>query len=259
MIRHTETLQDMFLEEYLAKYGDIPVDPRFHKWVGAQLIQRSLDGQGYTLLFATVTGSHMYRMERPCSDFDISVVYQAPTSRILRGEPVSPTLEDFTHQHGPDQRSCDEQYRELGHLIQQLVEGNVNAIWQVCSPIVAINHPYLGRIRALTLDNLSKASYKSIRGMAISQFKDETKRAGRIPVGKGHWSAIRTCHFGIQLLRDHVVRFSPVETRGRFTAADVQNWLAALDKAYEESTLPETPNEALYRDLLENMRLGRDL
>lgn len=256
MLRDPATKEELFPAEYLARFGSFPVDRHFKDWGGKHFLQKSLAKDGYTLLFATITGSHMYGMERPTSDYDLSVIYQASTRRILRGEPVSPTMDDFIHHYGPYGRECDEQYRELGHLVQQLVEGNVNAIWQVCSPAVAIHHPLLTELRAITMDNLSRSTYKSIKGMAVSQFKDETKRAGRIPKGKGYWSCIRTCNFGIQMLRDHVVRFTPVDLSRPFTERDAEVWLYALDSAYEESTLPDIPKEEPLRDFLESARMS---
>jgi predicted nucleotidyltransferase len=203
-------------------------------------------------LFVTTVGSHMWAMQTPASDLDLMVIYQESTRDILEGRLIHKTKPDRTFER--DGVTVDQKEQEIGHLVNKLIDGNVNAIWTVCTPIIIQDHPYLQTLRRITEQNLSKASYTSIKGMAVSQFKDHTKRAGVMPIGKALKTTWRTCVFGQMLLLAKKIQFksAPLE---EVTVSDVEWILNGLEYAYNESTLPERPDEKPFRDFLFNIRI----
>jgi len=202
-------------------------------------------------LFITNVGSHMWSMQTPISDLDLMLVYQESTRDILEGRLVHKTKLDKIFER--DGVLIDQKEQEIGHLVNKLIDGNVNAIWTVCTPLVIQNHSYLDELRRITEQNLSKASYASIKGMAISQFKDHTKRAGVMPEGKALKTAWRTCEFGRMLLLAKEIKFKPAPVE--VTVEDVEWILKGLDFDYEKSPLPEYPDEKPFRDFLFNVRI----
>jgi hypothetical protein len=203
-------------------------------------------------LFVTTVGSHMWAMQIPTSDLDLMVVYQESTRDILEGKLIHKTKPDKTFER--DGVTVDQKEQEIGHLVNKLIDGNVNAIWTVCTPIIIQDHSYLQTLRRITEQNLSKASYASIKGMAISQFKDHTKRAGVMPEGKALKTAWRTCEFGQMLLLGKEIKFKPAPVE-EVTVGDVEWILNGLDYAYKESQLPELPDEKPFRDFIFNVRI----
>ena len=203
-------------------------------------------------LFITNVGSHMWNMQTPESDLDLMVVYQESTRDILEGRLIHKTKPDKTFERNGVM--IDQKEQEIGHLVNKLIDGNVNAIWTVCTPLIMQDHPCLKELCRITKENLSKASYASIKGMAISQFKDHTKRAGVMPEGKALKTVWRTCVFGQMLLLSKAIEFksAPLE---EITVSDVEWILNALDFTYNESTLPDRPDEKPFRDFLFNIRI----
>lgn len=221
-----------------------------------QIGEAALGGGGRSLsaervLFISSVGSHMWGMNRPESDIDLVVIYAASTVSILRGQKVPTTIrQEIAACRG---EVYDTLGWEAGHLIDQLIRGNVNAIWYTTSPLIVKPSPYQEELAALVAANLSRSSYHSIRGMAESQIKSEDS-LGRLKIaGKGYRTALRTIKFGINLLTHARICFEPVlHTPER---SEVMAAQASLDEAYLNSSLPDRPDEGAFRDFLLRLRL----
>lgn len=205
-------------------------------------------------LFVTNVGSHMWSMQTPESDLDLMLVYQEDTRNILEGRGIEKTRPDRSFmQHGT---LIDQKEQEIGHLVNKLIDGNVNAIWTVCTPLVMHDHPYLHELREITVENLSKASYASIRGMTYSQIADIEKRKDVMPPFKSARTAMRTCHFGIFLLEQNRLDFNVKHLMGMNPEEkDARHSLDMLENAYESSKLPERPDEKPFREFLFKIRM----
>ena len=84
-------------------------------------------------LFISCVGSHMWGMQNEESDIDLVMIYIAPTRSILRGERIPSTIRQEIAARGGE--IYDTLGWEIGHLINQLIKGNVNAIWYATSPL----------------------------------------------------------------------------------------------------------------------------
>jgi len=166
----------------------------------------------------------------------------------LRGERISPTIrQQITPGRGV---IYDTIGWEIGQLINQLIKGNINAIWYAASPLVVKPSIIQEELSAMVKDNLGRESYRSIKGMAQSQMKSEDKPA---EAGKGRRSALRTINFGIKLLTEGRIVFAPVlHTPG---GEEVREKMSELDCAYEASSLPDGPDEEVFREFLLRLRL----
>ena len=85
-------------------------------------------------LFVTEVGSRMWMMDDVSSDYDLFYCYQTPSTDYLRNGDFKNTraARKFT----VTGNEYDAQYMEIGHLINLLCKGNVNAIWAVMSPLI---------------------------------------------------------------------------------------------------------------------------
>jgi predicted nucleotidyltransferase len=123
-------------------------------------------------LFISCVGSHMWGMENEESDIDLVMIYIAPTRSILRGERIRSTIRQEIADRGGE--VYDTLGWEIGHLINQLIKGNVNAIWYVTSPLHVKPSIVQEELSLLVQANLCRQTYHSIKGMAESQIKSET-------------------------------------------------------------------------------------
>lgn len=204
------------------------------------------------VLFETEVGSFMWGMGTKESDRDIMQVYARPTRDILSGKvgDRNKPSQKFIDDHGLE---WEYQYIEIGHLVNLLIKGNCNALWVVTSPIVLKESLSLRVLREIAINNLSKASYASISGMAISSFKDHTKRPQLLP-NKAYKQSLRTLTFGINLLEKGKVIFTPIKKE--VAKEDIEDAFARIENAYARSKLPEVPKEEEFRDFLYNLRVN---
>jgi predicted nucleotidyltransferase len=200
-------------------------------------------------LFINCVGSHMWGMQNWESDIDLVMIYIAPARSILRGERIRSTISQEIAARGGE--VYDTLGWEIGHLINQLIKGNVNAIWYVTSPLHVKPSPIQEELSSLVQANLCRETYQSIKGMAESQIKSETG-ASRKP-GKGYRTALRTINFGIALLSEARIRFAPVLHTPE--AGEVSEKMQQLEEAYESSRLPDLPDEDAFREFLLRRRM----
>ena len=199
-------------------------------------------------LFISCVGSHMWGMQIQESDIDLVMIYIAPTRALLRGERISPTVRQQITARGGE--IYDTLGWEIGHLINQLIKGNVNAIWYVTSPLVIKPSIIQEELSALVEANLCRNTYHSVKGMAQSQIKSEEKAKKG---GKGYRTAQRTINFGIKLLLEGKICFAPaLRTPG---AEEIMEKLQQLEEAYEASPLPDRPDENAFREFLLRLRM----
>lgn len=230
-------------------------------------------------LFTTEVGSRMWGMEDLSSDYDLVTVYAVPTDDILMGYGLPTGKRQQKYMDGD--KEIDHQYIEVGHLINLLCKGNVNAIWIATSPLIHYvngrytftvkedtsdipmidaysNRSFHGYLYRLVIKSLSKSSYNSIKGMAQSQYNDVVKRANIRDPNKSRMTALRTLSFGSHLLCCNDVNYKvydPSKAKRVATDKDVECALELLDQHYYISTLPDRPNEVGMRRLLKYLRL----
>lgn len=190
-------------------------------------------------------------MEDISSDHDLFICYRDPATKYMSTSGFSQTRPMVKAQY-LDQW-YDIQYMEIGHLIRLLIKGNVNAIWAVCSPLIEDNKcEYLFMLRNVTKDNLSKASYNSIRGMAISQLNDAQKRADVRDSQKSMKTAMRTLIFGTSLLWRRGINFAPYTQN--VTETMIEGQLVYMERALATSSLPDKPDAQQFEDVLLKIR-----
>jgi len=218
---------------------------------------KETQSRGMKILYISCVGSHMWGMNNRESDIDLVMIYIAPTRKILRGERVPATTRQEMAARGGG--IYDTLGWEIGHLIDLLIKGNVNAIWHATSPLVIMPSPVQEELSALVRANLCRESYHSIKGMAESQIRSETgqlriSEAGLVKrPGKGYRTALRTINFGIRLLREARISFEPVVHDP--AEEEVKEGMNRLDEAYLNSSLPDLPDENRFRDFLLRQRL----
>jgi hypothetical protein len=213
--------------------------------------------KGMKILYISCVGSHMWGMESKESDIDLVMIYIVPTKRILRGEKFPATIRQEMAARGGG--IYDTLGWEIGHLIDLLIKGNVNAIWYATSPLVIMPSALQEELSAIVQANLCRESYHSIKGMAESQIKSETGQlklsgAGLVKrPGKGYRTALRTINFGIKLLREARISYEPVMHDPALE--ELKEGMNQLDEAYGQSMLPDLPDEDQFRDFLLRQRL----
>jgi len=203
-----------------------------------------------SLLWQTNVGSHLWSMNRPDSDIDVYEAYQVPTEGILKG-----IFRDNSHarEETHDGKLWDIQSHEIGVIINQLLKGNMNHIWGVLSPqIISVSNELL-RLRDIVEKNLAKNCARSILGMATGNYYKyivKEKIVGDELIKRTNMIC-RSLKFGIGIVELHKVSFEPY-IGGDVTTIDIL--IKEMENATLNSTLPERPDENVFREYLLDLR-----
>lgn len=190
----------------------------------------------------TLVGSHMWGMNTAKSDLDIFQVYVVPSNELLLG--IADTKPKSLHFENADITSF-----EVGHVIKQLLKGNLNFIIGVASPRITHNTREFMLLRAITIGSISKNCYHSIHGMACSNYKKYEKE-GKLTERKCN-QILRIIEFGNNILKGGGLDFSPFSGG---TAELIEQKIVELADAYQNSKLREKPDKDPFERWLLNVR-----
>src|SRR5215470_3872997 len=129
------------------------IDPRLHRIVAAQ---------PYPLLFATISGAHLYGFPSPDSDFDLRGTHVLPLDAVLGLEVRHETVESSRVIEGLEMDIVSHDIRKFFSL---LLKKNGYVLEQLFSPLVVHTTP-------------EHAELKDICRTSISLSPSEGERAG---------------------------------------------------------------------------------
>jgi predicted nucleotidyltransferase len=198
------------------------------------------------ILFRTVVGAHIWKMEHSGSDLDLFEVFQVPTLDLLAGTASTKSTFD-----AKKEANTDLARHELETVVQQLLRGNVNFTFGIMSPIVQQTSNVHIDLINLILNHPYKNLYHSIRGMAVHNYKLYEKE-GKLENPKKVNGILRVLDLGTIYLLTGDLHFKP-HTNGH--RSEIEPAIARLDEAYEASTLEEKIPEDLLRGILVRARL----
>ena len=195
------------------------------------------------ILGINIVGSHAWNMNNENSDLDLFIVGVENTSNILKG--IGNTRKSKSYTIG----KIDIIIHEVEKVVNQLIDGNINYIVGVLSPLNIYTNKYFDELVEITRNNLGKNCYYSINGWTrgnydryLSQNPNDEKRKKLI---------MRTLNFGINILNGDGAVFDKVDD---VSLDDIKRGFSELEEAYKNSKLPEKPNEDVFREWLYKLR-----
>jgi len=248
------------------------IDPKLHRIVAAQ---------PYPLLFATISGAHLYGFPSPDSDFDLRGAHILPLKDIVGLETRDETVEDSRIIEGLEMDIVSHDVRKFFSL---LLRKNGYVLEQLYSPLIVHTTPEHAELKAIGERGLiTKHHSHHYFGFAETQWKLFLKESPRRV--KPLLYVYRVLLTGIWLMRTGVVEANLAtlndsfrlpyiidliarKTTGEnttltdtdltFHESEYQRLRAELQEAFEGSELPEIPEDktrAALNDLLIRIRL----
>jgi predicted nucleotidyltransferase len=234
----------------------------------------------YPLLFAAVSGAHLYGFPSPDSDYDLRGVHVLPIDRLVGLQPGEETVQ-LSHVRGGAE--VDLVTHDARKFFSLLLRNNGYVLEQLYSPLVVHAAPEHGELRRIARGCITRRCVRHYAGFAASQWhlfeKEQPRRV------KPLLYVYRVLLTGIHLMRTgRVVASLPEcnaemglpyvdELIARKRAGPEQSVLASADvelhraeylrlhgmlvEAAERSPLPEEPTaRAALHDLLLRIRLA---
>jgi len=246
-------------------------DPRLHKIVAAQ---------PYPLIFATISGAHLYGFPSADSDYDLRGAHILPPSSIMGLDVKHETIERSTIDQGLELDLVTHDARKFFLL---LLKKNGYVLEQLLSPLVVESSPAHEELKSLASGCITRYHAYHYLGFAETQWKLLEKENPRR--AKPLLYVYRVLLTGIHLMRTGEVEANLVTLNQSFNLRFIPDLIARklaggehsalddadlefhrgeylrlradLESAQQASTLPEAPStRPALNDLLLRLRLG---
>ena len=254
------------------------IDPRLDRIVAAQ---------PYPLLFATISGAHLYGFPSPDSDFDLRGAHVLPLEKVVGLDVHDETVQDS---RVIEELEMDIVSHDVRKFFGLLLKKNGYVLEQLFSPLIVHTTPEHEELKAIACGCVTKHHSHHYFGFAETQWKlfDKALACGHQPRRvKPLLYVYRVLLTGIHLMRtgqveanlvtlneefrlpyitDLVARKLAGPEKSKLEDADIafheseyQRLRGQLQAAHDASQLPELPSEqtrAGLNDLLVQVRMG---
>ncbi|WP_428305477.1 nucleotidyltransferase domain-containing protein [Lacipirellula sp.] len=243
-------------------------------------LRRQVDAHPYPLVFATISGAHLYGFPSPDSDFDLRGVHLLPLEQVVGMTPGEETVEKSGVYDGME---VDLVTHDAKKFFCLMLKKNGYVLEQLLSPLVVHTTPEHEELKELGKRCVTRFHGHHYLGFAATQWK--LFRKEEPPRVKPLLYVYRVLLTGIHLVKsgeveanlltlnesaklpyidELVERKRSGPEKGKLDAADVafhekeyQRLVAALEAAGAASTLPEQPRCAeQLNDLLVRLRMA---
>lgn len=246
------------------------------------LLKKQVEQHPYPLIFATISGAHLYGFPSPDSDYDLRGVHVLPLKEVVGLKTGHETVEKSGIRDGLE---IDLVTHDAKKFFSLMLKKNGYVLEQVFSPLIVHSTPEHAELIEIAKACITKHHAHHYLGFAETQRKLFEKESP--PRVKPLLYVYRVLLTGIHLMQTGVVEANLVrlnETaklphlgeliqrkvggaeKERLTEADLgfhrqefERLRRKLEDAYAASSLPEVPrgNEALH-DLLVRLRLSSE-
>jgi len=132
--------------------------------------------QPFPLLFATISGAHLYGFPSPDSDYDLRGAHLLPLKEVI-GLRTGPETREISEDR--DGLELDLVTHDVRKFFSLMLKPNGYVLEQIFSPHVVFSHPAFPRLRELARGCITKHHWHHYRGFANNQwelFSKETPR-----------------------------------------------------------------------------------
>jgi uncharacterized protein len=131
-------------------------------------LQAALGAQPYPLLFATLSGAHLYGCASPDSDFDVRGVHILPLREVVRLDAGRETVEETPMREGLE---IDLVTHEVRKFFLLLLNKNGYVLEQIYSPLVLASSPEHQELKEIARGCLTRHHCHHYLGFAETQWK----------------------------------------------------------------------------------------
>ena len=201
------------------------IDPRLHRITAAQ---------PYPLLFATISGAHLYGFPSPDSDFDLRGAHILPLPKIVGLDVVDETVQDERIIEGLEMDIVSHDVRKFFHL---LLKKNGYVLEQLYSPLIVQTTPEHEELKAIARGCITRHHSHHYFGFVETQWNLFAKESPRRV--KPLLYVYRVLLTGIWLMRTGEVQANLVTLNETFKLPYIDDLVARKLEGPEQSTLDD--------------------
>lgn len=250
------------------------IDPRLHRITAAQ---------PYPLVFATISGAHLYGFPSPDSDFDLRGAHVLPLAKVVGLDVTDETVQDERFIEGLEMDIVSHDVKKFFGL---MLKKNGYVLEQLHSPLIVHTTPEHDELKSIAKGCVTRHHAHHYFGFAETQWGLFLKESPRRV--KPLLYVYRVLLTGIWLMRTGEIEANLLTLNAAFRlpfidelvqrklagpeqltlddadialhTSEYERLRAMLQEAHEASTLPELPSDvtrAALNDLLVRIRLNQ--
>ena len=223
------------------------IDPRLHRIVAAQ---------PYPLLFATISGAHLYGFPSPDSDFDLRGAHVLPLERVIGLDVHDETVEDSGV---IEELEMDIVSHDVRKFFGLLLKKNGYVLEQLFSPLIVHTTPEHAELKELARSCVTKHHSHHYFGFAETQWKLFLKSSPRRV--KPLLYVYRVLLTGIHLMRTGELEANLVTLNQEFQLPQIPDLVARKLAGPEKSKLQDADiafHDAEYQRLRTELQAAHD-
>ncbi|MBD2578163.1 nucleotidyltransferase domain-containing protein [Oscillatoria sp. FACHB-1406] len=198
----------------------------------AQLL-RVTASQPYPLLFASLSGAHLYGFPSPDSDFDLRGSHLLPLREIVGLYPLRETIE--VSEVRDNTLELDLVTHDVKKLFEMLLKKNGYVLEQIFSPLVLHAAPEYEELKAIAKSCITRYHSYHYLGFARTQWRAFQQEDP--PRLKPLLYVYRTLLTGIHLMQTGDVNANLIELNEEFKLSYISELVARKLQGQEQSTL----------------------
>ncbi len=225
------------------------------------LLKETAERQKYPLLFATVSGAHLYGFASPDSDFDLRGVHILPLFEIVGLKAAEETLEFSGFEGGIE---LDLVTHDLKKFCLLLMKTNGYVLEQLFSPLVVMAMPEHDELKSIARNCISRKHLHHYQGFAAHQWQLLQKSPEKLV--KPLLYVYRVLLTGIYLMRTGLVEANLLNLNQEFSLPYIDELIELKVSSREKQSLNAlgNPEKILefhskeYERLLNEMQLAAE-
>jgi hypothetical protein len=186
----------------------------------------------YPLLFASLSGAHLYGFPSPDSDFDLRGVHVLPLAEVIGLRRGPETIEAMRDTDGLE---LDLVTHDVAKFVRLLQKPNGYVLEQLFSPLVTVTTPRHAELRAIGRRCLTRAHVRHYLGFAETQWRLFGKESP--PRVKPLLYVYRVLLTGLHLLRTGEVQADLAVLNGEARLSHVDTLLAQKRSGAEQAAV----------------------
>ena len=188
--------------------------------------------QPYPLMFATISGAHLYGFPSPDSDYDLRGIHILPVTEIAGLYPIQETIEVSEIQ---DNLQIDLVTHDIKKFFSLLLKRNGYVLEQVYSPLIAHTTPEHQELKAIATNCITKHHSHHYLGFAKTQWRLFEKEIPRKV--KPLLYVYRVLLTGIHLMQTGEIEANLVNLNQEFNLSYIPDLIARKTSGTENSIL----------------------
>ena len=197
-----------------------------------RLLAKIVKNQPYPLLFATISGAHLYGFPSPDSDYDLRGVHILPTQEVVGLNPIQETIEVSKLE---DNLELDLVTHDIKKFFALLLKRNGYVLEQLYSPLIVQTTPEHQELKAIATNCITRHHSHHYLGFSKTQWRLFTKEKPRKV--KPLLYVYRVLLTGIHLMQTGIVEANLPKLNEKFQLSYLGD-LIAKKKQEEKKNLP---------------------